>query len=357
MSASTEQRLPGLRVRRRWLALGAVGVAAAVAIVVLASRGGSGNRAGAAPPATAGVERRDLVNREDVSGALDYADKSTLGGRLTGTITWLPAEGRVVDRGGVLYRADDDPVVLMYGSLPAWRALAAGVSDGPDVLELEHNLAALGYDPGTVDDHFSSSTAAAVKDWQEDLGLSETGSVELGRVVFESGPQRVGQVSAKLGGQASGPLMDVSSTRHVATADIDAAEQTIVHRGDRVLVTMPSGEDVPGRISDVGRVAEASRTSNSGYTIPIEVEFGKRAKLPNLDQAPVTVRVASASKKGALSVPITALVAQPGGGYSVEVVNGGRRFYVPVQTGLFASGYVEISGSGLAPGVKVVVPR
>ena len=357
MSASREQRLPGLRVRRGWLALGAVGLAAAVAIVILASRGGSGNQAGAAPPSTATVERRNLVNREDVSGALDYADKSTLGGHLAGTLTWLPAEGRVVGRGGVLYRVDDDPVLLMYGTVPAWRALSPGVADGPDVLELERNLAALGYDPGTVDDHFSSSTAAAVKDWQDDLGLSETGSVELGRVVFASGAQRVGQVSAKLGGQASGPLMDVSSTRHVATADIDAAEQTIVHKGDRVLVTMPSGEDVPGRISGVGRVAESSRTSNSGYTIPIEVEFGKKVRLPNLDQAPVTVRIASESKKDALSVPITALVAQPGGGYSVEVVNGGRRFYVPVQTGLFASGYVEISGSGLAPGVKVVVPQ
>ena len=58
-----------------------------------------------------------------------------------------------------------------------------------------------------------------------------------------------------------------------------------------------------------------------------------------------------------LSVPVTALVAQPGGGYSVEVVNNGRRFFVPVETGIFASGYVEVSGSGLAPGVKVVVPR
>jgi multidrug efflux system membrane fusion protein len=360
MSASSEQsarRLPGLRVGRGWLALGVLGVGAAVAIVILASGGGSGSPANAAPPATATVARRDLVNRDDVSGALDYADKSTLAGQVQGTLTWLPDAGHVVKRGGVLYRVDDDPVVLMYGSVPAWRALSSGVSDGPDVLELERNLAALGYDPGTVDDHFSSSTAAAVKDWQDDLGLSETGSVDLGRVVFASGPQRVGQVTAHLGGQASGPLMDVSSTRHVATADLDAAEQTIVHKGDRVLVVLPSGEEVPGRISDVGRVAESSRTSNSGYTIPIEVEFGKKTKLPNLDQAPVTVKVASESKKDALSVPITALVAQPGGGYSVEVVNGGRRFYVPVQTGLFASGYVEISGSGLAPGVKVVVPQ
>jgi peptidoglycan hydrolase-like protein with peptidoglycan-binding domain len=360
MSASTEQstrRLPGMRIRRGWLALGAVGVAVAVAVVIVASRGGSSNSTGSTPPATAAVALRDLVNRDSVTGALNYADKSSLSGQVQGTLTWLPAEGRVVRRGGTLYRVDDHPVVLMSGAVPAWRALSSGVSDGPDVLQLERNLKALGYDPGTVDDHFSGSTTAAVKEWQGDLGLSKTGTVDLGRVVFTSGARRVGTVSAHLGGQGNGPLMDISSTRHVATADLDAAAQTLVHKGDRVLVDLPSGQRVSGRISSVGRVAQTSRSSNSGYTIPIEVAFGKKTRLPSLDQAPVTVEIASQSKKNALSVPVTALLAQPGGGYSVEVVNGGRRFYVAVQTGLFASGYVEISGSGLAPGVKVVVPR
>jgi multidrug efflux pump subunit AcrA (membrane-fusion protein) len=123
------------------------------------------------------------------------------------------------------------------------------------------------------------------------------------------------------------------------------------------MVALPTGEEVPGRISDVSRVAETSQSASSGYTISIEVSFGKKVHLPALDQAPVTVKIASESKKNALSVPVTALAAQPGGGYAVEVVNNGRRFYVPVETGIFASGYVEISGSGLAPGVKVVVPR
>ena len=360
MSASTEQsarRVPGVRIRLRWLLLGAAGVAAAVVVVVIASSGGSNSSTGSAPPATATVERRDLVDRQDVSGALEYADDSTLAGKVQGTLTWLPTAGHVVGRGGTLYRVDEDPVVLMYGSVPAWRALSAGVSDGPDVLELERNLAALGYDPGTVDDHFSSSTTSAVKDWQDDLGLSETGVVDLGRVVFSDGPQRIGEVTAHLGGQATGPLMSVSSTRHIATAKVDAASQTLVHKGDRVLVTLPSGQEVSGRISDVSRVAETSQSASSGYTISIEVSFGSKVHLPALDQAPVTVKIASESKKNALSVPVTALVAQPGGGYSVEVVNNGRRFYVPVETGIFAGGYVEISGSGLAPGVKVVVPR
>jgi peptidoglycan hydrolase-like protein with peptidoglycan-binding domain len=360
MNASSEQgarRLPAMRIRARWLLLGAAGVAAAVIAAIIASSGGSSAENRGAPPATATVERRNLVNRQDISGALAYADDSTLAGKLQGTLTWLPTAGHVVGRGGTLYRVDDDPVALMYGSVPAWRALSAGVSDGPDVLELERNLAALGYDPGTVDDHFSSSTTSAVKDWQDDLGLSETGVVDLGRVVFADGAQRVGEVTAHLGGQGSGPLMGVSSTRHVATAKLDAAEQTLVHKGDRVLVGLPTGEEVPGRISDVSRVAETSQSASSGYTVAIEVRFGSRVHLPALDQAPVTVKIASESKKDALSVPVTALIAQPGGGYSVEVVNNGHRIYVPVETGIFASGYVEISGSGLAPGVKVVVPR
>jgi len=49
-----------------------------VVIVILASRDGSDNQAGAGAAATATVDRRNLVNREDVSGALDYADKATL---------------------------------------------------------------------------------------------------------------------------------------------------------------------------------------------------------------------------------------------------------------------------------------
>jgi multidrug efflux pump subunit AcrA (membrane-fusion protein) len=167
----------------------------------------------------------------------------------------------------------------------------------------------------------------------------------------------VGQVTAHEGGQAVGPLMNLSSTRHVTTANVDAAEQTAVHKGDRVIVELPSGREVQGRISKVSRVAQSSRTANSGFTIPIEVTFDSKTRLPDLDRAPVTVKIATEAKRDALSVPVTALIAQPGGGYSVEMVNNGRRVFVPVQTGLFASGYVEVSGSGLAPGMKVVVPQ
>jgi peptidoglycan hydrolase-like protein with peptidoglycan-binding domain len=360
MSTTSEQsagRVSLMRVRRRWLVLGAVVVAGVAVAVVLLSRSGSNSPTAATTGPTALVEHRTLVDRASESGELDYADKATLAGKLAGTITWLPDAGSEIHRGGTLYRVDDEPVALMYGHLPAWRAFEPDMSDGPDVKDLERNLVRLGYDPGTVDDHFSSSTVAAVEAWQKDEGLDQTGTIELGRVVFAAGAQRVGQVTATVGGQATGPLMGISSTRHVATANIDAAQQNLVHKGDGVLVELPSGEDVRARISDVSRVAKTSNQSDSGATIAIEASFSSHTRLPDLDQAPVTIKIAQERERNALSVPVTALIAQPGAGFSVEVVQDGRRTFVPVQTGLFASGYVQVSGRGLEPGMRVVVPQ
>jgi len=52
----------------------------------------------------------------------------------------------------------------------------------------------------------------------------------------------------------------------------------------------------------------------------------------------------AAEHKDVLTVPIAALVALAEGGYGVEVVDGSTSHYVRVETGLFASGRVEVSG-------------
>ncbi len=91
-----------------------------------------------------------------------------------------------------------DPVILLNGTTPAWRAMASG-DEGADVLQLERNLAALGHDPGTVDDDYTSATATAVRAWQEEWGMTETGRVELGDVVFLPGARRVSKLTGTLG--------------------------------------------------------------------------------------------------------------------------------------------------------------
>jgi hypothetical protein len=58
-------------------------------------------------------------------------------------------------------------------------------------------------------------------------------------------------------------------------------------------------------------------------------------------------------------VPVDALIATTSGGYAVEVTGpGGTRRLVPVSLGLFddAAGTVQVSGTGLAAGLEVVVP-
>jgi hypothetical protein len=284
----------------------------------------------------------------------------------SGTVTALPRPGSVVRRGGVLYRLDGDPVVLMYGVVPAYRDLAVGVEEGRDVRQLERNLVALGFDPGTVDELFTDTTAAAVSDWQESAGLEQTGSVELGRVAFLPGARRIGEHRTEVGSVlgAGSEVLDTSSTRRVVTVELDAALQSLVREGDGVEVLLPDQSTVRGRIADVGRVArEKDDSSSEGATDPtgaeqelvidVTVTLRTGRGLGRLDEAPVTVGLAQESRKNALAVPVDALLARRGGGYGVELAAGR---IVPVRTGLFADGYVEVAGSGIREGTRVVVP-
>jgi peptidoglycan hydrolase-like protein with peptidoglycan-binding domain len=396
-----------LRGRRRAapvaLVVGVLAVAG-VAVLTLGSGGESPSRSTGSGGSTATVTRQTLVERETVTGTLGYAGGRTVINRLgssgagaetpgatdpsaseassagsppasdsdsgsdggyggSGTVTALPKAGSVIERGGALYRLDGDPIALMYGSTPAYRALQPGVEDGRDVRQLERNLAALGFDPGTVDETFTSSTAAAVGGWQESVGLPQTGSVELGRVVFQPGPRRVGEHKTSEGSvlSAGTEVLETSSTRRVVTVELDATLQSLAKEGEGVEVTMPDGSVARGRIADVGRVArevEGSGTEDPSAEpqLVIDVTVHLRAKkgLSRLDEAPVGVGLAQESRKNVLAVPVNALVARRGGGYGVELAGNGR--IVPVETGLFASGYVEVSGPAIREGTRVVVP-
>ncbi len=280
----------------------------------------------------------------------------------SGTVTGLPRAGSVVERGEALYRLDGDPIVLMYGSTPAYRALQAGVSDGRDVRELEENLTALGFDPGTVDDTFSSSTATAVSDWQQSIGLEQTGAVELGRVVFLPGPRRVGEHKTSVGSVlgSGSEVLDTSSTKRVVTVELDASFQAMVHAGDRVEVTLPDGSLGRGRITRVGRVARELESSSADpnadpqMVVDVTIELRSNRGAGRLDEAPVSVGLAQETRRDVLAVPVDALVARRGGGYGVELA--GSRRIAPVESGMFADGYVEVSGGSIREGTRVVVP-
>ena len=326
------------------------------------SRGSSGAGQEAPPPATKPVVREDLASTTPVSATLGYAQSYTVRGQGSGKLTWLPPVGQVISQGQVLYRVDNgSPVVLLYGSVPAWRPLNEGLT-GADVTQLNQDLVALGYASGSQisalgSDDFSTETAYAVQQMELALGVSSPpGSLPLGSVVFEPGAIRVTEVAGSLGGPALGPVLAATSDHHVVTIPLSTAQETEVAAGDSVVITLPDGASTPGKISSVGTVATAAA---SNATITVTVTLTNPSAAGTLDQAPVTVYITTASSSGpVLAVPVAALLAQSSGRYAVEVIGtGGTRRLVPVTVGIFDdnSGMVQVTGA-LTPGERVVVP-
>ncbi|MFC0533068.1 peptidoglycan-binding protein [Phytohabitans kaempferiae] len=314
----------------------------------------------ALPLATATVTRATLVQTETVDGTLGYGDPVVVKARGTGgTLTWLPAAGARVARGQPVYKVDDEPVVLLYGTTPLYRTLAEGV-EGTDVAEFEKNLAALGYDGFTVDGEYTSATANAVERWQEDLGLDETGTVTVGQVVLAPGELRVAEVTLGAGDQASGPVLTYTGTTRVVSVDLEVDKQQLVKKGLAATVELPGGKRVAGTVSSVGTVAKVSPAGGSGdekTTLDVVVTVGDQKAFGSLDQAPVDVILESDKREDVLTVPLNALVALAEGGYGLQVVEGSTTRYVAVETGMFAGGKVEVSGDGIGEGTVVGVPR
>ncbi|MFC3503293.1 peptidoglycan-binding protein [Micromonospora krabiensis] len=359
--------MSGARVRPRTVALtAAVAVAAAAGVAAAVGFGGTDRGTAAAdttPPATATVTRQTLTDTETVDGELGYGATRTATARLTGTVTALPDTGTVVKRGGRLYAVDNDPVVLLYGSLPAYRVLEPGV-EGPDVAQFERNLRALGRTGFTVDDEYTGSTADAVRAWQEDLGLPETGRVEPGRIVYADDAVRVESHQAAIGdaAQPGQAVLAYTGTQRLVTVELDVDDQRLAAEGAAVEVGLPDGGPVAGKIQSVQTVIDPGSGGGAGQSteaetkIEVTVSVTDPAKLSAYDQASVEVTFTAAQRPDVLTVPVAALLALAEGGYGVEVVDGGRSRVVAVTTGLFAAGRVEVSGPDLAEGATVGMP-
>jgi hypothetical protein len=365
---------PGPRRRRRiLLALAVVLVAGGLAVGVadpFATRppAAAGVARNADPTALTTVTRGDLSSQTQVDATLGDAGSYSVVNQSQGTVTALPAVGQVVSQGQVLYEVDNEPVVVLYGSTPAYRSLSDGPSaadvTGPDVRELNADLVALGYvtsaELSPTSDEFGSWTKVGVEKLQAALGIAQNGTLALGQVVFLPTAARVTAVSATLGAPV-GPgqqVMSATSTVREVSIALDAGQQSEVAVGDHVTITLPDNENTPGVVSSVGTVATSGQGVGSP-TITVLVNPTNPAATRSWDQAPVEVSITTGAVANVLAVPVDALLALSNGGYAVEVApTKGVRRLVAVSLGLFddADGMVQVTGSGLAAGQRVVVP-
>jgi membrane fusion protein, multidrug efflux system len=314
----------------------------------------------ALPVNTAKVTQQTLKDTETADGELGFGTTSAAVNRTAGTITAVPDSGQELRRGNTVYSVDNKPTTLLYGALPAYRKLADG-SEGTDVLQLEQNLSAMGYTGFTVDDEYTDATAEAVEEWQEDLGLDETGVVELGSVLFAPGHIRVDSVEAQEGAPL-GPNQNVltySGTKKAVTVQLDAADQRLAKPNAKVDVTLPDGATVPGRVEKVSTVIIPAESPDKDPETKVEVivAIDNQKALAAWSLASADVTFTASERKNVLTVPVSALVALSEGGFGVEVFDGTASQYVPVKTGLYAGGKVEISGAGIKAGTVVGIPK
>jgi len=362
--------------RKTWVLAGAgVVVVAAVigGVVVLSGADHTTSAAQASPASTMQVVKGKLSAAVSQDGTLTYRARPdgspyAVVNQARGVYTRLPDTATKVDCGGILYRVDEHPVLLLCGTVPAYRALHTGDA-GQDVRQLNRNLHELGYDAKAhvhidpADNDFTVKTAKALEVLQRNKGVYVTGALASGDAVFLPEAVRIAKVSGEPGGPArpgAQVLSVTSDTLHVQV-DLDPSQQGQVKTGNRAQITLPGNTTVTGKVVGFGRTAQAPAGQDSSAadaTIPTSISLDDPGKARGLDRAPVRVQITTKGVDDALSVPVTALVGKSGGGFAVEVVRAGeRRELVAVELGLFdtADGRVQVEGD-LREGDHVVVP-
>lgn len=362
------------RRRVRWLLLvvatTGIGVLAGVLVarqhgVPVASIGVTGQQV---PTAT--VEKRTISSQTKVDGTLGFVGDYPVVNHLAGYFTRLPAaaEASVVAQGEVLYMVGTLPVVLLRGSIPAWRDLSQGDS-GMDVKQLNDDLIVLGLlDKSSLESAvaFEQPTHAAVQALQRRIGADPSGALPLGSVVFLPAPIRVVSVMPALGARAdpNSVIMRATSTSRQVAAHLSASQLEHVKPSDDVTITLdfggPDQRVVGGRIGRICTSADPASGSDGHIpTFEVDVTPTDQSLLGDIDQMPVQVGITTSTAKNALVVPVTALLSMPNRGHAVEVLgSNGSRSFVTVKLGVFsdADGLVQVTGEGLRAGDKVVVP-
>jgi len=358
------------RRRRRglvWLALGGTILAAAGAGAWLWVSNTSTEPAPAAagPVATATVERGTITATESFDGTLDRGKPFTVTSSGEGIITWLAEQGETVRRGDEVYRVNEQPVILLRGVVPMYRDLAPGAS-GADVKQLERNLAELGYDGFTVDNQSTSSTAGAVRAWQVDIGAQPTGVVLRADVVFLPERGQVDTLHVSVGDTISrgSPILDITGTDQVVSLEVDVDDRDLFEVDTKVTVLLPGEDEVAGTVSSTAVVEPAPEEGADGAAAGaiepepiVQVEVALNEKAPEeFVGAPVEVIAAVDKRTVVLFVQVSALLALAEGGYGLEVVaDDGTTSIVPVETGLFGQGKVEVNGATITEGTVVGV--
>jgi peptidoglycan hydrolase-like protein with peptidoglycan-binding domain/multidrug resistance efflux pump len=131
-NALSEEKLPNLddaehskSQRRPWIRFALVGVVLVAvvlaAVFLLREYGSPADAAEMDPLNFAEVVITDLIQEETFNGTLGSIEDDPVTTQMGGTITEIAEKGSTISQGEALFAIDNQPVVLLYGNLPAFR--------------------------------------------------------------------------------------------------------------------------------------------------------------------------------------------------------------------------------------------
>ena len=316
------------------------------------------------PVSETAVAKGSVVVETNAAGTLQYSAQRALASGPSGVVTSLLPVGTSVSAGSALYTVNTSPVVLLSGSIPAWRTFESGMAPGDDVRQLEENLAAFGLFSGDVDTEFTALTARAIRSWQKSLGVEQTGTIERSMIVFSTADIRIAEHKSVVGATVGegAELYVISSNEKSVSLHLKLSDQRLAATDAPVTIMLPTGAETPGLVTAVGAPTEQAGPDPSApksVVLPVMIRLADPAAAAEFDRASVTVRFSSTLSAEALTVPVEALLAIDDASFAVEIANADPekpRTRIPVTTGAFGSGRVEISGAGISEGLLVVVP-
>ena len=269
--------------------------------------------------------------------------------------------------------------LLMFGNTPAWRDMKEGIAPGEDVHQLKLNLIALGY--GTIktlgsDWNFNPATTAAITKLQADMNLILSGEILLGEVVFTPGTSLVKssstlksvgdkmnvgtelfyltpieKVETKI--ESDGSVKIQRESLQAVEIQVDVSDRGLVNEGSKVEIELPDESLVEGTVREVATLAVVPQEGDPFLEVLIAVEG--TTEYFEWTGATVTINVTKELASGVLASPVNGLLALLSGGYALEIVTATGTNLIPVETGIYADGWVEVSGPGLQPGTEIIV--
>jgi peptidoglycan hydrolase-like protein with peptidoglycan-binding domain len=278
--------------------------------------------------------------------------------------------GSTVGQGRVLLEVAGQPFFVLQGTVPAYRNLEPGET-GPDVVQLQDDLASLGYSAGgDTSGFFGHGTSAAVSAFYKAIGYApqlltigpkaDRGPVvPLGQYTFVPRlPARIVRLSATVGQSISGSALTLAMGNPTISGQLNPSDIRLVRAGMKVTITEPgNGVTIDGRITSVSHVTASKASVSGGLYVHMGIRPDRSLPM-SLVGKDLSLTVTAAHSRGAvLAVPEAAVFANADGQTYVSKLVGTAAVRVPVQVGTTGGGMLQVTPlkpGALTAGDKVI---